>query len=188
MADLIFILVVTVFAVLGLKRGFIKTVLGLASTIISLILTALLYPPIANFVYDTGLGDSFAESFAELASGKMDNEIIIDAAATTASTVCINVISFLIVIIAIKILLSLLLKSLDLVSKLPVIKQANSALGLCVGIISGLLLSYIAIGVISSLSYNGFLDASWNENFKNSIFVSLFYDENIVKNLLFKIM
>ena len=184
MTDLILLLILLLFSFIGFKRGFIRTVVGLTSTIISLILTALLYPQLSNAIYNSTIGDSIEEYFIELMSSGTEVELLAETTAKTASVICINVISFLLVIIVIKMMLMLLLKSLNLIAKLPILRQANAVLGMCSGFVSGLLICYIIIGVVSALSTNGFIEPKWDEALKTSVLASLIYENNAITNIL----
>jgi len=107
--------------------------------------------------------------------------------AEPTSMIIVNIISFLLIIIVIKILLSVLVNSLNLIAKLPIIKQANALLGLCTGFLSGLLISYIAIGIIGALSGNDFV-FSMQQHIRTSYIAEMMYEGNIVTNILSKIM
>lgn len=56
-ADIAAAAIVLFFAVWGAKRGLIKSVLGLSSIIISLILALLLYQPVASFLQNSVIGE-----------------------------------------------------------------------------------------------------------------------------------
>lgn len=86
----------------------------------------------------TGCGENTVESFsAEIADPTA--QIIANAA------------SFLIIFVAAIIALSLLTSLLDLIFKLPVLKSANSVLGLCLGIVEAALWSFVLATVLSAL-------------------------------------
>lgn len=75
----------------------------------------------------------------------------------TIATITMNVITFLVVLILSILLLKMLSHALDLVSKLPVIKQLNKVGGLILGIVQGVVLVWIlciALSVISSFQGN----------------------------------
>ena len=57
MADLILIAVLAMFTLWGMRKGFISTLLGFASTIISFVLTSVLYKPVALVLYASPLGE-----------------------------------------------------------------------------------------------------------------------------------
>jgi len=177
MADLFLIVVLILFSLWGYKRGFIRTIVGFMSTLISLIVTTFLYSPIASFIYNIGIGDLIKTALIDA----MEN------GAEPTSMIIVNIISFLLIIIVIKILLSVLVNSLNLIAKLPIIKQANALLGLCTGFLSGLLISYIAIGIIGALSGNDFV-FSMQQHIRTSYIAEMMYEGNIVTNILSKIM
>ncbi len=186
MADLILIGFISFYAYIGLKNGFIKSVVNFASTLISLLLTSFLYRPISALLYNTEIG-SLAKDFSlelleEKAGGRME-PVILDKTADAMAVVIVNLIGFIAVIIAIKIALGIITKSLNLVAKLPIIKQANSLLGLLVGLISGVLICYIVIGFIATF---GEYDAlvTIRQHIEKSVFAVALYDNNKVADLI----
>lgn len=179
MADLILITLLFLFALWGYKKGFIKTIVGFASTLISLFVTTFLYSPIAELIYKAGIGDFLVDLIITSDADKYiaDTEI--------TSIIITKIISFLLVILIIKILLSILVNSLNLIAKLPIIRQANSLLGLCTGILSGIIICYIIIGIIGSLSGNDFV-YSLQQHIRSSYIANLMYDSNSITTLLSK--
>ena len=190
MADIIFIAVLILFAYLGAKKGLIKTLVGIASTVLSVILSMLLYNPISKILYDSSLGDSVKEYVREFLTGKAEGAaklLITDAAVETASVLVMNIISFVVVIIASKILIILLSKILNIAAKFPIIKQANKLLGMIAGIISGILVCYIAVGVIMTLSSEGNAFVI-KESIENSYLAIKLCDKNIIYGILWSLL
>jgi uncharacterized membrane protein required for colicin V production len=148
--SIVLIAIVAIFAVLGAKKGFFKSVSGLISPLLALIITVLFYKPIAAWIKtwsfiakmitpNVALPDL---SGAEDLMGKLQilmkylivNEDTIDETAkAVASNVMAEVLSiaiafiglFVVSLIAIK----LIFKVLDIFAQAPVIKQANGFLG-----------------------------------------------------------
>ncbi len=190
MADIIFIAILIIFAYLGAKKGLVKTLVGIASTVLSVILSMLLYNPVSKILYESSFGDSVKESVREFLAGKAEGAaklLITDAAVETASVLVMNIISFVVVIIASKVLIILLSKILNIAAKFPVIKQANRLLGMLAGIISGILVCYIAIGIIMTLSPEGNVLAI-KENIENSYLAVKLYDKNIIYGILWSLL
>lgn len=188
MADLILICFIALFAFMGMKRGFIRTIVGLASTLISLSLTLLAYPVVSDFLHKLGVGESITEIIFDVISKNEQTNLglgIMEKTAEASSVVVVNVISFIAVIILAKFVLTLLIKSLNIITKLPVIKQANALLGMVVGFLSGILISYTLIGVLAALNDNNVI---WvvKEHLDSSLLAVLMYRDNAITEVLSK--
>ena len=186
MADIALVLIIALFMLWGSKRGLIRTLVGAASTLLSLILSMVLYRPVSQFLYSSSVGDSVRAYVNELlvknASGNAQL-LINDALVETASMVVMNVISFCAVIIIVKIAVTLLACVANITAKLPVLKQANSLLGMAAGALSGILVCYIMIGTIAALGGNEALSGAAQSIEKSYLAINL-YEDNIVAEVL----
>ena len=188
MADLILICFIALFAFIGMKRGFIKTIVGLASTLISLALTLLAYPVVSDLLHKLGVGEAITEIIIGVISKNEQVNLglgIMEKTAEASSVVVVNVISFIAVIILTKFVLTLLIKSLNIITKLPVIKQADALLGMVVGLLSGILISYTLIGVLAALNDNNVVLAV-KEHLDSSLIAVLMYRGNAITEVLSK--
>ncbi len=188
MADLILICFIALFAFTGMKRGFIKTIVGLASTLISLALTLLAYPVVSDLLHKLGVGEAITEIILGVIAKKEQVNLglgIMETTAEASSVVVVNVISFIAVIILTKFVLTLLIKSLNIITKLPVIKQANALLGLVVGVFSGILISYTLIGVLAALNDNNVILVV-KQHLDSSLIAVLMYRDNAITQVLSK--
>ena len=188
MADLILICFIALFAFTGMKRGFIKTIVGLASTLISLALTLLAYPVVSDLLHKLGVGEAITEIIIGVISKNEQVNLglgIMEKTAEASSVVVVNVISFIAVIIFAKFILTLLIKSLNIITKLPVIKQANALLGMVMGVLSGILISYTLIGVLAALNDNNVILVV-KEHLDSSLIAVLMYRDNAITEVLSK--
>lgn len=188
MADLILICFIALSAFVGMKRGFIKTIVGLASTLISLALTLLAYPVVSDLLHKLGVGEAITEIILGVISKNEQVNLglgIMEKTAEASSVVVVNVISFIAVIILTKFVLALLIKSLNIITKLPVIKQANALLGMVVGFLSGILISYTLIGILAALNDNNVI-LSVKEHLDSSLIAVLMYRDNAITEVLSK--
>lgn len=182
MADIIFAALILLMAYLGAKRGLIRTLIGLSSTVISLIISMLLYRPVSLFLSASPLKDA-VQSYIEKIVSEKGNELsalLLQSSTEAASQIVIDVISFVAVIILAKIIISLVGGMLNVISKLPVIHQANSLLGLIIGAVSGIVICYIAVGVIGAVAEHSQISKA----IENSILVSYLYETNIITEIL----
>ncbi len=186
MADIALVLIIALFMLWGSKRGLIRTLVGAASTLLSLILSMVLYRPVSQFLYSSSVGDSVRAYVNELlvknASGNAQL-LINDALVEAASMIVMNVISFGAVIIIVKIAVSLLACVANITAKLPVLKQANSLLGMAAGALSGILVCYIVIGIVAALGGNEALSGAAQSIEKSYLAINL-YEDNIVAEVL----
>ena len=146
----------------------------------------LLYRPVSELLYNSTLGDSIKEFAGKLLAEKMEQTaqlFLLDKAVETTSVLVMNVISFVIVIVAVKLIVIILANVLNIASKLPVIKQANKLFGMAAGGLSGILVCYIIIGIIAALSGEENLSAL-QESIKNSVLAVNMYDNNLIKDVL----
>ena len=150
MADLIFALVLVLCVLIGLKRGFISSLVGVVSSVISFLLTAVLYRPMAVILKTSVIYDKVEEFVV----GNFENNPMASVAVPTAVELIMNVISFVILIVFVKIIVSLIASFSKITKNLPVIRHADSLLGGFLGFISGILICYVAVGVIMALGAN----------------------------------
>ncbi len=190
MADIILIIVLIIFAATGANRGLIKTLVGMTSTALSLVLSMILYSPISKALYESSFGDSVKEYVGELLMERAEGAaklLVTDVTISAASTLAMNVIAFLIVIFVAKFGITFVSKILNVAAKFPVIKQANKLLGMVVGFVSGLLVCYIVAGVIKPISAEGNL-LIIKESIEDSLLAINLYSNNIVADLLMQFM
>lgn len=196
MADIILILVIVLSAYTGSKHGFIRSLVGMASTIASLFISMILYNPVSNYMYNSSIGKSIEEAVAKffeknppvettkipslLSNGA---QAITDGATKTVTLIIIGILSFILVAVLSKLVIKVVMIIMNVASKLPIIKQANSLLGAVVGAISGALICYVCIGVIATLEANQ-STMLITEMIKKSNIAILFYYDNYIANIL----
>ena len=186
MADIILVAALLIFVHIGAKKGLIRTLFGAISTLLSLFLTAFIYHPFSQILQNSAVGDyvrklvekSFEQKIQEGAIIPLLNEVT-----KSTSTIIINIISFIIIIIATRLILSILSRVLNIASKLPLIKQLNSILGMIAGAVSGILICYIIIGIIGALNGEGNISIM-QKSIENSYIAIKIYENNFVSNML----
>ena len=75
MTDLVLICFLILSALIGFKRGFVKTILGLTSTVMSFLLTAILYRPFSELLYTLGFGEKLKIIIDEALQKKMQQKV-----------------------------------------------------------------------------------------------------------------
>lgn len=99
----------------------------------------------------------------------------------------LNISSFLIIFVVIRIGIFILAKMLDIISKLPVIKQMDQMAGLLLGGLQGVLILWIACIGLMLFSGSAFSKAVY-EYIDNSIILTFLYDHNLLMILLTNFM
>ncbi len=169
--DIILVAIVALSAFLGYKKGLVELGARLFAGIIAIILTLIVYKPIANVVISNSNIDERIENIIIEKTNEIvdkntptsDNKYIQDTTESVANqikgeiskeqanSISKNVIyagSIIIIFILIKIILTIVIKLLDTVAELPILKQFNEVGGLAYGLIRGLLIITIFITII----------------------------------------
>lgn len=160
MADLIFLAVIALFAFYGMKKGFLGSLLGMASVLLSMLLGAFLYKPVSMLILESGAGDSVreaAKAFLTGGTGGAAADAASGAMSDAAAKLAVNALSFAGVSVVIRLIITALSSVTNLVAHLPVIKQANKLLGFAVGAASGIAVCYAVILVVSYAAPSGTL-------------------------------
>lgn len=206
-ADFVLFGIVALFAVIGSTRGLAKSLFGLGSIILSLVLAFFLYPivsdvltqsPAGEFVTEKveqifGQNDSISEVQKEDGTEKNNINLpnmIQDAAqeagkqvqksvSAGVSAAALNIISMLIVFLLVRLLLWILSKALDVATKLPVIHGCNKLFGGIFGAVSSLLVVYLLLGL---LAFTTLLNTTEDlgRTVQSSLLVSQMYENNIL--------
>ena len=123
--DGLMILLFSLCVISGWRRGFVKMLSGVIALVAATLLSSLLCGPIAALLLPRS---ALAVPVLEMLCSMMLFSVIYGLA-------------------------SFLLRPLNLVAKLPVLKQCNSILGLAVGVVSGVLWVLFAISVVYTLAW-----------------------------------
>lgn len=199
--DIILIAILIISAFLGYKKGLVKLGAKLFAGIIAIIVTIIIYKPVANLIINnTPLDENIKNTIIENASSfikednqetgtitkqvtdqvtnQVKNEILPSEAENIAKS-AIYVITSIVLFIVVKIALSIIISLMDFVANLPILKQFNEIGGIAYGIVRGLLIVCICVllmGVYTKIKP----EAGLNQNIQNSYITKTLY-KNIVK-------
>lgn len=194
--DIILITIIALTTFIGYKKGLIKVAFGLISFLLAIVIAVVLYKPISGFIIKyTTLDDKIEETVeSKIASSdnvkeETDNFIAnyysdIKNASTAViakniSQIIINIGCMVIVFIISNIILLFFKFSGDLIAKLPLIKQFNSAGGFIYGLLKGFILVYILLALIAIASpvieINQLI-----KMINSSIITNIMYNNNII--------
>ena len=193
MADIVLILLIGLFALSGYRKGFAKTLISTLANIISLVFSITLTKPVSTLVFNSPVGNiisGIAKKTIESNAGntqlsQSSIEMMAEGIAMTAS----SVISFVIIGVVVKIAVVLLAEAIGIVTRLPIIRQANAALGAVVGVLGGVVISYVLIGIIYALGESGAMEYGiLVQSLEESLICSKMYYNNIVANAIVSVV
>lgn len=199
--DIILIAILILSTFLGYKKGLVKLGAKLFAGIIAIILTLILYRPVANaIIKNTPIEDKIKNVIVENASNfikeenentneistqitnqvtnQVKNEILPGEAENIAKGV-VYALTAIILFVVVKIILSIVVSLIDGIAKLPILKQFNEVGGMAYGIVRGLLIICIAVllmGVYTKIKP----ESTLNTKIQTSFITKILY-ENIVK-------
>ena len=193
LADICVLAVVVFFVYAGYRAGFMKSLIKIASYLIAVILSFSFYPVLSAVLMKTPVYQKIVELVgknikpSEASFGILSSYIDsgINSVSEAIGTLLVNIIAFVVILIAGKILIRLIGNLLGIFTKLPVIKQFNHLGGGILGGILGILMVYIICAVVVLfLPLNP--ESTALKEIENSTFASEIYENNIVLNLLGK--
>ena len=205
--DLMILAILIISTIIGYKRGLINVVFNLCAFLVALILTFILYKPVANFlVENTEIDDKIESVIIEngiisvednsdnvatnyinqyLPDGVTDiTDDIIEETATVVAQKIVGIIAFLILLIVIRLLLIFVRGLVNGIASLPIIKQFNELGGLIYGIFIGFVWIFIILAVlffVVSINNNGIIQDAVNSSF----IAKFLYENNIILNFIF---
>ncbi len=201
LADIIVLSVVVISVAVGYKRGLLKSLFSVISYVASIVLSFLFYPvlsellmktPLYTFLvekigenYLSGTAGSTAVSggnfFAQYLSSGIESAT--NGIAGAVAQLIVNIIAFVLIVIICKIAIRLIGNTLNIFTKLPVIKQFNRLGGAVAGGLIGILILYIAFALMVAFAPLG-SDSKVMTEIENSHLASEMYNNNILLNLI----
>lgn len=130
--------------------------------------------------------DQLADSGSNAVNDIMEQSGIQETIAQNLAHFIMTGISFFIALIFISLVLHLIIRALDLVTKLPVIKHVNRTLGVMVGAVKGFLVVWIFLYFISLTCTSSF-GIRMLDYINQSPFLTLLYEHNVLMQILMAI-
>ena len=205
---LIILLMLSVF--LEYKKGLVNVIFNLCAVLVAIIVTFILYRPVANLVIEnTQLDETIKQTVLEKGISEKDEttlekdssvdkyiekyakDAITDAknnaVESVADTVAINAVNIIVSIglfIVVRILLIFAKAFAGALAELPIIKQFDKFGGILYGAIVGLIAIYIVLAIIFFIvSINGVQGLS--EAIDSSYITKYLYGNNLILNIFF---
>lgn len=138
--------------------------------------------PVPNAIKDYLKENNTTEKYAELNVGST-KEFITERVAT----LIFNAIIFLILFIAVYIAVKVAINVLDVVSRLPILNEANKLAGVAIGLAQGVLIVWIFFVVITIAGNTDFAKMMFEQIEDNAI-LTFIYDNNYLMKLLMSLI
>ena len=206
--DVILILIMVLSILIGYKRGLIKVAINFLAIIVSIIIALILYRPVANFVIsnteaDENISNSIYEKIKDVDfenisdEEKEKNEILKFSenyiktglekskdnvgryVADSISITIIEGLSFIGLLIVIRIAFIALRIVSNFIENIPIIKQFNKSGGIIYGIIEGFFIINLilaALYILNPMISNGEIE----KNIEKSKITKIVYENNII--------
>ncbi len=196
--DIIIVLIIVISALLAYRKGLISLSVQLLATIISILIIIVIYKPVSNLIINTtGIDEYIQNGILEkvtdvVEQDKENNNQIVETIENgmlpeTARNLSIDIVQggvILILYILLRIALRFVTGLVNIVAKVPIIKQINKLGGVLYGIIRGILLVYVILLLVN---------LSGNINSNNTVYKSVesstlgkFMNENNLIAMAFK--
>ena len=204
--DIVALLIIVIYALIGFFKGFTEFVFQVIAIIIAIAVVFFAYKPVANVVMDTQLdekvyatiydnlsktsiaeGDEIKEEDTNMSKGIINtiNGYVTEAKESAEQNVAEYVSSKLAVIVVYLILFMIRIV-LDIIGKMPILREGNEVLGVVIGVVKGLLAVYLLLALASGLSpilsQFGIIKA-----IEDSTVASILYNHNIIIDLIHKL-
>lgn len=208
--DIIVVAIIVINVYLCYKKGLVNLAVGLIAVVAAIILSVIFYKPVTNLVientdFDETIEKALVETFTsetqeggqvryvgilsylekELGNAVNDtkNEVIYDTAGAMAEK-AINLIVFIAIFTIVRVVLFALTFVVDAITSLPILKQLDDVGGVLYGLIKSLLIIYVVLAIVSLIV--GFTaNATIADAISNSYVTKIFYDNNIILNMIF---
>lgn len=203
--------VLAIFGFIGYKQGMVKILLSMVAMLVTYILAAALTLPVsAALKATTPAYDTIEKSVSEMvAENQVDStsieklnlpvqieEKIMEGATAvndgfnkylveTLSDLILKALTFFVLIIVIYIVVCIVIKVFDFVSKLPLIKNVNQTGGLAIGLVQGLLIVWLGCLVVTAFSDKAWAQETFRQINANPL-LTFIYENNPITFLMTK--
>lgn len=192
--DIILIAIILLSVFLGYKKGLVRLGAKLFAGIIAIIVTITVYKPVSGIIINntqidekiktiiienmTNTNENEDNGIISNTTSKIENNII-SAEAENIANVIVYVVTAIVLFIAVKIILGILISLLNLVAKLPILKQFNEIGGIVYGLLRGVLIVCICVllmGVFTRIKP----ESNLKNNIEDTYITKIIYN-NLVK-------
>ncbi len=212
--DIIIILIMLTFIIIGYKKGLIKVAVSFLSVIIAILITIILYKPVSNMVISkTNIDEKISDAiyskienidFQNITEEEKNNNGILaiaeeqinsaiensvtDIARTISNNLSLTIVEgicFIGLIILIRLGLLILNIFADFIGNLPIIKQFNKSGGIIYGVVEGFFIINLLLAIAFMLNPI-FNDGKIEKCIKQSTLGQTIYENNFITNSILK--
>lgn len=205
--DIVIVAILLLSIIMGYKKGLVNVIFNLCAFLVAIIITVILYKPIAGIVINNtqidenieqtiiekgtsekeentdGSLDEYIEKYVQDAAVDAKNEAVQIAAKAIAVNV-VNIITAILLFIIVRIALIFVKFLVEALAEIPIIKQFNKAGGILYGALRGLIIIYVLLAILFFIvSVNNNIEIS--SAIDSSIITKYLYGNNIILNILF---
>lgn len=207
--DLVIIGIIALCIIIGYVRGLTGSLIKILSFVLSLIIAFVLFVPVSNLVInntkvdediekaireiiikeDTNKEEQMPEAITDYINVKIEEaadqakENIVNSTARDVSLTIVKAGTWIILFIIARILMIFLKFITSLIAKLPVIKQCDKLGGIIYGLLEGLIITYVALAIISFIA--PMTKGSISEKINESKLGSQMYNNNLLLKVIF---
>ena len=201
--DVVILAIIALFTFIGYKQGLVKSALKILTFFIAIAVAVILYKVVANLVVsNTTIDENIKAAIVDkiLPDQMGDTDIthekfsistsIIDTANSTIEEISqsfaikiIEVCTFLILFVVVKIILKFVTVLSSLITKLPIINQLDKTGGTIYGLIKGLFIVWCILGIASLIS--PLLQPEFLNIINESMIARVLYKYNLLLIFLF---
>lgn len=208
--DLVIVAIIAFCVIIGYIKGLTGSLIKILSFVLSLIIAFVLFVPVSNFIINntqiddnienairkaiisneeetqnetmpTAITDYINQKVEEVADNA--KESIVDSTAKDVAQTIVKAGTWIALFLLARIALILLKFITSLIAKLPVIKQFDKLGGIIYGLVEGLIITYLALALISFIT--PMTKGTLSENINKSYLGSKMYNNNILLNIIF---
>lgn len=190
--DIIIVAIIALSTFLGYKIGLVKLGAGLFAGILAIVLTLVIYKPVAGLIIDkTQLDEKIENVIVEntqkaISNNTNSNNIITEhisnellpSTSGKLSIKIVYIITSIVIFISSGLIIRIIVSFLDLVAKLPLLKQFNAIGGIAYGFVRGIIITGICI-FLMGVFVNMNPESSLNKGMENSYITKTIYKKII---------
>lgn len=208
--DIIIVAIIALNVYLCYRKGLVNLAVGLIAVVAAIILSIMLYKPVTNLImektqFDESIENAIIENFSVDAPegaqvrytgilsyletevgnaiNQTQNEVVYETAGAMAEKV-INLIVFIGIFTAVRVVLFVLTFVADAITSLPILKQLDDAGGILYGLVKALLIIYAVLAIVN-LVVTFTASTAISDAISSSYITKFFYDNNILLNIFF---
>lgn len=209
--DLVIVAVIALCIIIGYIKGLTGSLIKILSFVLSLVIAFVLFVPVSNFIINntqideniektiretiisneetTNQNETMPTAITDYINQKVEEaadnakESVVDSTAKDVSQTIVKAGTWIALFLLARIALVLLKFITNLITSLPVIKQFDKLGGIIYGLIEGLIITYLALALISFIT--PMTNRTLSENINKSYIGSKMYNNNILLNIIF---